>query len=62
MRDDEDRPRPKPTHLIGQDLSLLSVDELAERIALLREEILRLEADMARKHTSRNAADAFFKL
>ena len=33
--DDDDRPRKKITHEIGQDLSLLSVEELTERIALL---------------------------
>lgn len=62
MRDDDERPRPKPKHDIGQDLSLLSVDELLERIELLREEIVRLEADAARKRSSKSAADAFFKL
>ncbi len=33
--EDDDRPRKKITHEIGQDLSLLSVEELNERIALL---------------------------
>ncbi|TIU77536.1 MAG: DUF1192 family protein, partial [Mesorhizobium sp.] len=32
--DDEPRKKARP-HEIGQDLSLLSVDELSERIALL---------------------------
>jgi uncharacterized small protein (DUF1192 family) len=36
--DEEPKKKPRP-HEIGQDLSLLSVDELSERIALLREEI-----------------------
>ena len=62
MRDDDDRPRPKPKHDIGQDLSLLSVEEIDERIGLLKEEIERLAADRTRKLASRNAADAFFKL
>lgn len=62
MRDDEDRPRPKPKHDIGQDLSLLSVAELDDRIALLHEEIDRLQADRTRKEASKSAADAFFKL
>ena len=34
--EDDDRPRKKVTHEIGQDLSLLSVEELTERIALLK--------------------------
>jgi uncharacterized small protein (DUF1192 family) len=59
--DDEDRPKRKITHEIGQDLTLLSVAELHDRIALLREEISRLEADIGRKQTSRSTADAFFR-
>ena len=62
MRDDDDRPRPKPRHEIGQDLSLLSVDELMERIETLRAEIARLEADAEGKRSSKSAADAFFKI
>jgi uncharacterized small protein (DUF1192 family) len=59
--DEEDRPKKKLVHEIGQDLSLISVGELNERIALLREEILRLEADIAKKQSTRASADAFFK-
>lgn len=59
--DDDDRPKKKITHEIGQDLALLSVKELQERIALLKEEIARLEASIAGKQASRNAADTFFK-
>ncbi|MGB7659873.1 MAG: DUF1192 family protein, partial [Pseudolabrys sp.] len=39
----------------------LSVEELAARVQLLREEIQRIEADMTQKHASRTAADQFFK-
>ena len=42
--EDDDRPRKKVTHEIGQDLSLLSVEELTERIALMNSEIERLQA------------------
>jgi len=59
--DDDDRPRPKVAHEIGQDLALLSVQELEARIALLRGEIERLESDIARKRSTRAAADQFFK-
>jgi uncharacterized small protein (DUF1192 family) len=59
--DEEDRPRKKISHEIGQDLTLLSVAELTDRINLMREEIARLEADIARKQATRSAADAFFK-
>jgi uncharacterized small protein (DUF1192 family) len=58
--DEDDRPKKKISHEIGQELALLSVKELDERIALLREEIARLEADKTRKQASRNAADQFF--
>jgi uncharacterized small protein (DUF1192 family) len=59
--DDEDRPKKKIVHEIGQDLTLLSVGELTERVALLREEIARLEANMAGKRAQKSAADLFFK-
>lgn len=59
--DDDDRPKKKISHEIGQDLTLLSVGELNERIALMREEIARLEADSAKKQSSRSAADMVFK-
>jgi uncharacterized small protein (DUF1192 family) len=59
--DDEDRPKKKIVHEIGQDLALLSVKELDERVVLLKEEIGRLEAAKAGKQVSRNVADTFFK-
>jgi|APFEC2959095171_1045051.scaffolds.fasta_scaffold18200_1 uncharacterized small protein (DUF1192 family) len=63
MAFEEERPRPLPAaHVIGQDLSVLSLDELAERTALLRAEIVRLEAAMAAKRASAAAADAVFRL
>jgi uncharacterized small protein (DUF1192 family) len=59
--EDDDRPRKKVTHEIGQDLSLLSVEELNERIALLTGEIARLQEAAAKKRASKDAADNFFK-
>ncbi len=59
--DDDDRPKTKIAHEIGQDLSLLSVEEIKLRIVLMQDEIKRLEADMAQKHAKRAAADQFFK-
>ena len=59
--DDDDRPKKKVSHEIGQELALLSVTELESRIALMREEIARLEADILKKQASRSAADQFFK-
>jgi uncharacterized small protein (DUF1192 family) len=59
--EDEDRPRKAVAHEIGQDLSLLSVEELTVRIALLRGEIDRLESAVAKKRASRDAAASIFK-
>ncbi|EAQ36738.1 hypothetical protein NB311A_15762 [Nitrobacter sp. Nb-311A] len=59
--EDDDKPRKRIAHEIGQDLSLLSVDELGERIALLTAEIERLRAAEAKKRASKDAADRFFK-
>jgi uncharacterized small protein (DUF1192 family) len=59
--EDDDRPKKKIVHEIGQDLSLLSVRELDERVGLLKEEIARLEADKIKKNATRSAADQFFK-
>ncbi len=59
--DDDDRPKKKVTHEVGQDLTLLSVEELAARVRLLHDEISRIEADLAQKRASRSAADQFFR-
>ena len=59
--DEDDKPEKKVVHEIGQDLSLLSVEELAARVQLLHDEINRLEEDMRGKRASRAAADQFFK-
>ena len=58
--DDEPRKKQRP-HEIGQDLALLSVDELSERIALLREEIARLEAERTAKGATKSAAESLFR-
>jgi uncharacterized small protein (DUF1192 family) len=59
--DEDDKPKKKIAHEIGQDLSLLSVDELAARVQLMRDEIARLEGDMTQKRAKRAAADQVFK-
>jgi uncharacterized small protein (DUF1192 family) len=61
VMDEDDRPKKKVAHEIGQDLALLSVEEIAERIKLLQDEIDRLEEALAKKRASRSAADQFFK-
>jgi uncharacterized small protein (DUF1192 family) len=59
--DPDELPKKKITHEMGQDLALLSLGELGERVRLLREEIARLEAEMVRKRVSKSAADTVFK-
>ncbi len=58
--DDEPLKKPKP-HEIGQDLSLLSVGDLKERVALLKAEIDRLEAELQAKGATKTAAEALFR-
>ncbi|TGV91553.1 DUF1192 domain-containing protein, partial [Mesorhizobium sp. M2D.F.Ca.ET.145.01.1.1] len=48
-------------HEIGQDLSLLSVGELSERIGILRDEIARLETELKTKDNTKSAAEALFR-
>jgi uncharacterized small protein (DUF1192 family) len=59
--DPDELPKKKITHEMGQELSLLSVAELTERIGLLKDEIARLEGEIAKKRASKSAADTFFK-
>ena len=56
--EDDDKPRKKITHEIGQDLSLLSVEELTERIALMNSEIERLQQAAAKKRASKETANS----
>jgi uncharacterized small protein (DUF1192 family) len=58
---DDDRPKPKPVAYPGENLAELSLDELKARIALYRDEIARLEGEMARKQASLQAAQSFFR-
>jgi len=58
---EDDQPKRKPVHEIGQDLSSLSMEELAVRVALLQDEVARLQTALEQKRASRSAADQFFK-
>ncbi|CUX56814.1 MULTISPECIES: DUF1192 domain-containing protein [Agrobacterium] len=58
---DDDRPQKPLAHEIGSDLSLLSVDELSNRIELLQAEITRLEEEKNRKSAGRQAAENLFR-
>jgi uncharacterized small protein (DUF1192 family) len=53
--------RQKKAHELGEDLSLLSVAELSERVDVLKAEIGRLEAAIRTKEATRSAADTFSK-
>ncbi|GGA58248.1 DUF1192 domain-containing protein [Pelagibacterium lentulum] len=51
----------KADYEIGMVLDALSVDELQEKIAMLKGEIARLENAIENKTQSKSAADAVFK-
>ena len=57
----ENEPRPKPTIVIGENLDEISVVELEQRIISLDFEIVRIRAEIAKKHAGKAAANAFFK-
>ncbi|MCC0057241.1 MAG: DUF1192 domain-containing protein [Rhodobiaceae bacterium] len=61
MFDDEPRVKKPSVHEVGSDLSALSIEELAERVELLRGEIERLQKAKADKEKNRDAASALFK-
>jgi uncharacterized small protein (DUF1192 family) len=61
MAEDDDAPIRKRTRLEKLPLDPLGVEELRDYIGELREEIARVEADIARKQGHRSAADAFFR-
>lgn len=58
---DDDRPAPKPKIAVDDDLSLLSLEELEERIAAFKAEIKRNEEELERKRESLSAASSVFK-
>lgn len=58
---DDDAPRRKTTHEVGQDLSQLSVAEIDARIELLKGEIERLRLMRESKQATKSAADALFR-
>lgn len=60
MEEEPLRPK-KKAHELGEDLTLLSVNELKERIGALKAEVERLEASIQAKEATRNAADSIFR-
>lgn len=45
---------------IGDDLYGVSVDELSQRITVLKSEISRIEGELAKKRAERDAANSVF--
>ncbi|MGE0210628.1 MAG: DUF1192 domain-containing protein [Parvibaculaceae bacterium] len=60
--DPDDRPKPKPGIVIGEDLAMLSLDELESRITTLEGEIDRIRKTVEAKRSSRDLAASAFKL
>lgn len=61
MEWDDARPKPKPAVTLGEPLAGLAIAELEARIAALREEITRVEAELVAKRSHSAAAAALFK-
>jgi uncharacterized small protein (DUF1192 family) len=59
--EEEDRPKPKFAHVLGENLDMVSIEELHQRVILLEAEITRIKAEIERKTASKSAADSFFK-
>jgi uncharacterized small protein (DUF1192 family) len=47
--------------LAREDLELLGIGELEDRITALETEIMRIRAQLGRKQSSKSAAEALFK-
>jgi uncharacterized small protein (DUF1192 family) len=56
-----DKPKDPLAELKKQDLDPISIEELNERIAALKEEIARVEAHIERVTRHRSAAEELFK-
>ncbi len=59
MFDDDLDPKKKPSKL--KNLEPMSVDELQDYVEALKAEILRAEAEIAKKKAYSQAASSFFK-
>ncbi|CAH2601734.1 conserved protein of unknown function [Rhodovastum atsumiense] len=61
IAEDDDLPRPSQRRLAPLPLDLLGVAELRAYIGELQGEIARVEAEITRKSSHRDAAAAFFR-
>ena len=60
MFEDDQVKRPKG-HEVGMPIETMSVEELNDRIALLKAEIARLEQAIGARQKTRSEADSLFK-
>jgi uncharacterized small protein (DUF1192 family) len=58
---DELQKKPAPKVSLGDNLETLSIGELERRMVDFRNEIARIEAELARKRAHEAAASALFK-
>ena len=58
---DDEGVRKLKGHEVGMPIDTMSVEELEERIALLKGEIVRLEQAIGARRNTRAAADSLFK-
>lgn len=61
MFGDDEVQKPKG-HEVGMPIDTMSVEELQERIGLLKQEIARLEQAITARNKVRSEADSLFKL
>lgn len=61
MFGDDEAKKPRG-HEVGMPIDTMSVEELEERIGLLKAEIARLEQAIAARNKTRSEAESLFKL
>lgn len=60
MHDDDESPKKPVSYVVGVPLASMSVANMQEYLLALREEILRVESEIAGRNAHRAAADALF--
>ena len=58
---DDLKPKPAKAITVGEDLKTLAIAELESRVAALKAEMLRVEAEIDAKRKHEAAASALFK-
>jgi uncharacterized small protein (DUF1192 family) len=57
----DELPKKKPQIIIGENLELMSMTELEQRVQELESEIERVKTVIASKRASKSAADSLFR-